>query len=696
VSVRLDQEWLEADGLGGFASGTAALVRTRRYHGLLLVATTPPTGRVLLVAGHEAWLQTPQGRIALSSHFYAPDVEHPDGRQRLTGFRSEPCPQWTWSLPDGATLRLELLALHDSPRVLLHWSSSGLPAGCSLAVRPLLAGRDPHALHHENGAIDLRASCDGQRVRWRPYADWPAVVAAADGPYVHGPDWYRSFLLPAERERGFPHVEDLATPGEFHFPLEQGEAWLLLSAESGEPASPVRLLSAADVRAHCRALRDGELARRQRFASPLERAADAYLVRRGSGSSLVAGYPWFADWGRDTFIALRGLVLATGRVEEAGRILEQWSLVVSQGMLPNCFTDQGSTPEYNSVDASLWFVVAVHEYCEAAGEAVPPGRRQALTAAVLAIVSGYAAGTRYGIRADHDGLLAAGEPGWQLTWMDARSDGREVTPRIGKPVEVQALWISALSIAGRHDGAWATLADTARASFGARFWNERAGRLYDVVDVGHVAGAVDASFRPNQVLAVGGLPFRALEDEHRAAAVVAAVEAHLWTPLGLRTLERDDPAYEPRYEGGPAQRDAAYHQGTVWPWLLGPFVEAWIAVHGADERARREADERFVQPLLQRLAASGCAHVPELADAEAPHAAKGCPFQAWSLGELLRLQRLVLVPARSARRDGPSDAGHAVPPARAPAPARGPAGESAPRRRSPPSARRASGAGGRR
>jgi predicted glycogen debranching enzyme len=390
-------------------------------------------------------------------------------------------------------------------------------------------------------------------------------------------------------------------------------------------------------------VRDAERQRRQAFATPLDRAADAYLVRRGAGRTIVAGYPWFTDWGRDTFIALRGLCLAAGRLAEARDILVQWAGTVSEGMLPNRFPDSGDAPEFNSVDASLWYVVVVGELLEAAkqqGEVLGSGDRRALEAAVQAIVNGYAAGTRYGIQMTGDGLLAAGMPGVQLTWMDARVGDRVITPRIGKPVEVQALWLNALSIASKLDSGWIDMANRGRRSFLERFWNEEAGFLSDVVDVDHMPGTRDDGFRPNQILAIGGLPLALLVGT-KARRVVDEVERRLWTPLGLRSLAPGESDYAARYEGDSAARDAAYHQGTVWPWLSGPFVDAWLRVRKNTKRVRQEARRRFIEPLVAHLSAAGLGHVSEIADAEPPFTPRGCPFQAWSLGELLRASRLI-------------------------------------------------------
>jgi predicted glycogen debranching enzyme len=663
--VNREAEWLEADGLGGFASGTVGGVRTRRYHALLLVARTPPTGRMVLVNGFDAWVRTGGRSFAISSQLYAPEVVEPDGAVRLADFVADPWPRWTFDC-GGVLVDQEVLVPQGAAAVAVSWRLREPAPAAELTVRPFLSGRDYHALHRQNAAFRFEPEGRGPWRVFRPYPDVPAVVTFANGAYAHEPLWYRDFLYRRERERGLDAIEDLASPGTWRWDFQRGEAILILAAEGQElPAgSPAACLGI---------FRGAEQRRRRALGGELRRAADSYLVRRDGGKTIVAGYPWFTDWGRDTFIALRGLCLAAGRVEEAAAILLAWARTVSQGMLPNRFPDAVAAPEYNSVDASLWFVVAVDALLRAPAPeraTATPGtlpaltvlsglERQTLLEAVEAILAGYAAGTRYGIHADDDGLLAAGEPGSQLTWMDARVDGRAVTSRCGKPVEVQALWIHALAVGaasaagtvgaagaaapGSEAGAarWRALGETARASFAARFWNDAAGCLYDVVDVDHRRGAVDPAMRPNQVLAVGGLPSALLPPE-QARRVVDAVEQRLWTPLGLRTLASGEPGYRGRYEGEPRSRDGAYHQGTVWPWLLGPFVEAWVRVHGGGDDAKRQARERFLAPLAAHLGEYGLGHLPEIADGDPPHAPRGCPFQAWSLGELLRLSFEVL------------------------------------------------------
>jgi predicted glycogen debranching enzyme len=633
-------EWIEADGLGGFASGTVAGHRTRRYHALLLTATTPPAGRMVLVNGFDAFVETPRGIIALSSQHYAPGVTHPDGATRLESFTTEPWPRWTWRIADDLHVVQQLFAVHGKSAVAVSWKIIGESEGpVMLRVRPFLSGRDFHGTHHENGAFRFEAKENFESVQWKTYDGVPAIHAISNGRYIHEACWYRNFLYTDEAARGLDCTEDLASPGVFEWNLAARPAVWMLSAEGH------RLSGLNSAEESFAKVREAERTRRARFTSPLHRPADAYLVRRGAGSTIIAGYPWFGDWGRDTFIALRGLCLATGRIEEARDILTEWAGVVSEGMLPNRFPDHGENPEYNSVDASLWYIVAVHEYLRLAAERRPADfvsdcHTKQLRGAVEAILTGYQNGTRFGIRADSDGLLACGKPGVQLTWMDAKVGNWVVTPRIGKPVEVQALWLNALWIGGQWAPRWKKLLAKAKVTFEERFWNETTGGLFDVVDCDNRAGVNDGAIRPNQIFAVGGLPLAILKGE-RANRVVELVEKRLLTPIGLRSLAPGEPGYAPRYEGGVLQRDGAYHQGTIWPWLIGPFVEAWLRVRGNTPFARAGAQMQFIEPLRQHLGVAGLGHVSEIADAEPPHNPRGCPFQAWSLAELLRIESLL-------------------------------------------------------
>lgn len=632
-----NDEWLETDGWGGYAMGTAAMVRDRRYHGLLMAAVDPPAVRHLLVAGIEVWLEVDGRRHRLSAQRYQPGVTEAADVPHVQ-FRAAPWPTWEYHLGTEARVTQEIFIPAGSRATVVRFALVEGPARATLHVRPLLAGRDAHDLlrlppdatveQAGDGVVGIRCGGHLVTIRGGTWRDEPLV--------------YRDFRYEEEAARGFDCTESLASPGVLRFEFDVAEREAVIVFESGAPS--VR----GDIRDWVRLQRRAERARRATFESDLRRAGDQYVVQRGGGLSIVAGYPWFADWGRDTFIAMRGLLIATRRYRDATRCLVEWSHELSRGMFPNRFPDRAGDVderEYNSADAPLWFVVAASELLAASdrdGVPVAPGDRRLLEGAILGVVGAYHGRTRYGIRVDaRDGLLAAGAPRQQLTWMDARVDGREVTPRSGKPVELNALWINALAAAASLDSQWSDELRSSRRSFTSRFWNESDRCLHDVIDVDHRDNAVDSTMRPNQILAIGGLPMAVVEGA-RAAHVVESVERHLLTPLGLRSLAPNAAGYVGRYEGGPSVRDGAYHQGTVWPWLLGPFVEAWVRVRGDGPAVRRAARERFLEPILAHLRVAGLGHVSEIADGDAPHTPRGCPFQAWSLGELIRLDESVL------------------------------------------------------
>jgi len=603
----------------------------------------------------EVSVTTSAGTWPLSTQHYAPNVTQPDGYRFIESFTASPWPTWTFRLPDGTGITQEIHAVHGTGGTTLRWTltdSNTRSAGVVLDVRLLLSGRDYHSLHHENPDFQFQANVRDNLVTWTPYSNLPSITVASNARYLEEPLWFRQFYYARESERGLDCMEDLAAPGVLRFDLSSAPASCLLiagnpdstqTASKGSPLLPDPAPHSADLTS------DRERIRRKRFAAPLHRSADAYLVQRGSGLTIVAGYPWFTDWGRDTFIALRGLCLATGRLNDARQILTAWAETVSEGMLPNRFPDHGDHPEFNSVDASLWFVIAVHDFlqaCNTSGSPAPADVQASLRDAVESILIGYGRGTRYGIGVDEDGLIRAGQPGVQLTWMDAKVGDWVVTPRIGKPVEIQALWINSLWIASQWSACWQPMLQQSLAAFQSRFWNESTGCLFDIVDVNHKSGHSDASIRPNQIFAAGGLPLPLL-DASRCRRVVDVVEQKLLAPYGLRTLDPASPDYRPHCTGGIHERDGAYHQGTVWPWLMGPFVEAWLRTHGYTEEARKEARERFVQPLLEHLNDAGIGHISEITDGDSPHTPRGCPFQAWSLGEVLRVLALVNLPGES-------------------------------------------------
>ena len=640
------REWLIADGLGGYAMGTEDGIRTRRYHGVLLVASPTSEQRFMLVNGVEAWLEAERGRVALTSHRYAPGVVHPQNTARLKAFVSEPWPSFEYEhewesetirgqrlrspspTPTPTLVQFELHGIHGHAATVLRWRVSG---DTRLHVRLLMSGRDWHSLHHENPAFDFATETAAPGTwRFAAYNGLPPVIVHANAQFHAAPVWYRQFQYDEERARGQDYLEDLASPGIFTWDLGGGESEAVLILTTSPQWGGIQL--GGDVVREGASLRERERSRIAAFPTRLERAAGQYLVQRGPRRTIIAGYPWFSDWGRDTFIALRGLCLSAGRIADAESILLSWCEHLSRGMIPNLFPSGAGTPEYNSVDASLWFVAAVRDFLDAIPVAANRRTVVQLREAIDEILAWYSRGTRHGIHADIDGLLAAGEPGVALTWMDAIVDGRPVTPRVGKPVEVQALWINALEFAFTWDTQWQPVARRAREAFNARFWNGRRGCLYDVVDVDHVAGTVDHRLRPNQVFACAGLHVSVLEGA-RARYVTDTLARELWTPMGLRSLARGEPGYVGRVDGQLRDRDLGYHQGTVWPWLTFAFIDAVRQTRGS------AAAKRYAAHLARRVKDAGTGGAPEIADGDAPHTPRGCPFQAWSLGELLRASR---------------------------------------------------------
>lgn len=625
------REWLHTDGLGGYASSTVVGLNTRRYHGLLVAATRPPTGRLVLLSKLEDTLSVGGRRYELGTNAY-PGAIHPRGFEHAVSFELDPLPTLVWEV-DRGTLTRTVCRIHEEPLTIVSYRYDG-PGSPVLEVRPLLAYRDYHGLQRENGRVRRGADREGGDLVLRPYEDCPPLRMRLPGA-TFAPDglWYRAFEYERERERGLDYREDLFSPGVLRVELLSGRAIHLLASAGGllAGADPERLMAAERRRLRiCGGGGEGAL-------PELRRAADAFVVRRGpAGRTIIAGYHWFADWGRDSMIALPGLCLATGRTDDARAILAEYARHVDGGMIPNRFPDAGGAPEYNSVDAALWLVVAVGRYVEATGDT--GFARMRLTDPVAAIIDGYRAGTRHGIRVNADGLLTQGEEGLQLTWMDARVSGQVITPRRGQAVEIQALWYNALLIGAElaREAAeparareWAALAGRVRESFLRSFWSEEHGHLADVVTDD---GTADFSLRPNQLYALG-LP-HVLLPRDRALRVLDAVKRHLLTPVGLRTLSPEHPAYRGRYAGGPAERDAAYHQGTVWPYLAGVYFDAVTRVHG--EAGKAEARE-WLDGFAAHLEEAGLGTVSEVFDGDAPHAPEGAIAQAWSVGEILRV-----------------------------------------------------------
>lgn len=631
----LRREWLVTNGRGAFACGTVAGAQTRRYHGLLIAARRPPVGRTALLIDLDVRAEVEGLEYALACHEFADGTIEPSGHRFIESFTLEgTVPTWRYALGPARLIRRVYMArgLNASYVTLALERSTG---PVRLRVRPLCSGRDYHWQRRGGEGYASQALPGGCRVEVGNGIE-PLRITASIGEFHHAPDIWWNLLHRAEAARGLDAVEDLFSPGEFDIILEPGrQVAFTATTDSDVPDADIAL---DGLRRHEAALLACAPAAAPGWIRRLTLAADQFIATRSDGvgedgQTVIAGYPWFSDWGRDTMIALPGLTLATGRAPVAARILRTFARHVDQGMLPNRFPDDGEGAEYNTVDATLWYFMAVRSYLRQTGDRA---LARDLFPVLHDIIEWHRRGTRHGIRLDSgDGLLRAGEPGVQLTWMDAKVGDWVVTPRIGKPVEINALWCNALAFMaelaesigeGTQAAQFRRSADATAAAFAAKFWNPAAGYLNDVIDTPH--GAVDDSLRPNQLIALS-LP-RMPIDADRARQALAACERVLLTPLGLRTLAPGSADYAPHYAGGPVQRDAAYHQGTVWPWLLGAFVRAHFALYGDAERALS-----YLAPLAAHLADAGLGQVSEVLDAEAPYLPGGCFAQAWSVSEPL-------------------------------------------------------------
>ena len=645
-----DTEWLLTSGHGAYAMGTAAGIPTRRYHGLLVGTRVPPVERVVALAAVVDEI-TSQGHASpLSSFRFAGGTIHPDGTDRLTAFEVGETARWTYEVP-GAVVVRELDIVEGANRVTLTWDVRA-SSPSRLTVAPLVALRGFHELLA--GDTPDRAMEPGRRGVVVRAGEWSLRIEAEKGVYEPNPAWWEQFDYAQERARGFDACERLLSPGTLAFEVPAGGGVITVEAalEPERSAPPPRLKRRARARA-AEAYRHAAapaLASDPRVAA-LVRAADAFVVRRPIGerwsTTILAGYPWFADWGRDAMIALPGLLLTTGRFDDSREVLETFAEHTWRGLVPNRFDDYGGEPHYNTVDASLWFLHAAHRHAVVTGErdlgAGVVGR------ACLEIVDAYRDGTDFGIGMDPgDGLITAGDAGTQLTWMDAKTGTLAHTPRQGKAVEINALWVHGLRCVAelcpaRGESA-RTLADRAQASFAGQFWNAERGCLYD-----HLAPAwgggwrADASVRPNQIFAAS-LEFGPLTPEQRGR-VVERVRRDLLTPAGLRTLAPGELGYRGAYEGGPEARDSAYHNGTAWPWLIGAYVEASLRAEGFSS-ASRERARRDLEPLLDSVRGGCLGQIAEVFDGDAvgglhqgsvgQRRPGGCPAQAWSVAEVLR------------------------------------------------------------
>lgn len=673
LACGLRREWLVTNGLGGYASGTLAGVNTRSYHGLLVAALNPPVDRTVLVGGMVEWATYDGRRYPLSTNEYTDGTIDPHGYRHLQSFALEGMiPIWTFALAD-ALLERRIWMEHGSNTTyilyrLLHGSRE-----MQLEITPLVTYRGFHGLSSGQG-WQIGVEAESQAVTIRAFdGAVPFALRASDGQLVPGGAWWWNLKYREEAERGLNDRGDLYAPGTFSTTLQRGARFALtLTTETGERKFEDTVYAAAAERQK-HLLRTARVEDAHPVVQQLTLAADQFIVERqpaptapgaeGKGhtdankqqnKTIIAGYHWFNDWGRDTMIALRGLTLATGRPEDAATILRSFAQYVQDGLLPNNFPDQsGVIPGYNTADATLWYVVSVYAYAQATGDETLVDE---LLPVLRDIVDWHIRGTRYHIGVDPaDGLLHAGEPGTQLTWMDAKVGDYVVTPRIGKPVEINALWYNTLRmlaafLEARGDSAaahYTAQADRVQASFVARFKRADHAGLADVVDGPE---GDDFTLRPSQIFAIA-LPFPLLEGAD-AAAVVDVVGRLLFTTYGLRSLSPGDPAYRGHYSGNQYERDTAYHQGPVWTWLQGPYAEAHYRVYHHPHIALE-----LLKPFEDHLHDAGLGNISEILEGDPPHLSCGCIAQAWSVAEVLRMwraleQQIAATQARSKTQSG--------------------------------------------
>ena len=646
----INLEWLATNGLGGYASGTVCGANTRKYQGYLVVAAHPPVQRFVMLSRVEDRAIVNGVSYDLGTDEF-PDIIHPQGYQNLISFEQRHGPIWRYQCGD-AVIEKSVTLVHGQDAVIVRYrmlSTSKDHAPARLYVQPMFAGRDFHAT--------IRAN---YRPSWQVHISETEIdtllLAAPECPVklalAHNADsfnlnacWWYNFIFRQERIRGYPDRDDLWTPGALEFTLEPGTPVGFICATKPIAFSEHAALVAAEEKRYQALVAAFEpTAPGDDFLSTLSVAAEQFVVRRGPAgaaggaqTSVIAGYPWFEDWGRDTFISLPGLTLVTGRFDAARSILVTFADHMRNGLLPNRFPDKAFKPDYNTVDASLWFVHAAYQYWRYSGDVKL--LCDYLYRPLVEVIEKYRDGTEFDIRMEEDGLIRAGAPHTQLTWMDAKVGDWVVTPRHGKPVEINALWYNALRIMallGRVVGdsarvaVFTQLAELAAASFTREFWNRTNQCLFDVIDDN---GVRDPSIRPNQLMAVS-LPFSPLSADAQAK-VVETAEKLLVTPMGLRTLAPGSPGYHGRCAGDQLARDMAYHQGTVWPWLIGPFVSGYVKVHGGTAEARKKAGT-FLDPFRDHLHKAGLGSISEIADGDPPFTPRGCIAQAWSVGEVLR------------------------------------------------------------
>ncbi len=636
LQFALSREWLETNGLGGFSSSTIIGLNTRRYHGLLTASLNPPADRYVLLSKLEETITIDGQQFDLSTNQYVGSI-YPQGYQYLKAFRLDPFPVFTYEV-NGTEIKKSIFMICGENSTVIQYQVRPADGASKieLHVRPLIAFRDYHCTTHENNTLNPTIQSEDQWAAITPYEGLPTLYFSHDATSVDPTGyWYKNFEYDQELQRGLDFNEDLYSPFVLKFDLNTRYSVNLIASTKRHDIAQVNGYQKAEIKRRREILASSPSDKY--FVRQLTAAADQFVVKRKDQKTVIAGYHWFGDWGRDTMIALPGLTLVTGRYDVAKSILLGLARSVDCGMIPNRSSDHGEQAEYNTVDATLWFILAIRSFLKYTGDYKTV--RDNFYPVLVDIISWHVRGTRYGIRVDSDGLLSAGQSGVQLTWMDAKVGDWVVTPRYGKPVEVQALWYNVLCFMEEladifgdklNHTQYARMEKLAHKSFNDLFWNQQTECLYDCVN----GNDRDGSIRPNQVFAVS-LPHSLLSQD-RAKKVIEVIERDLLTPYGLRSLSPTHPYYRGRYEGDPWSRDSAYHQGTVWAWLLGPFITAYLKVHDRND-ATVEKVTQWCRTLSDHLNDAGLGQISEIFDGDAPYTARGAIAQGWSVAELLRV-----------------------------------------------------------
>ncbi|MBL7994583.1 glycogen debranching enzyme family protein [bacterium] len=637
------KEWLETNGIGGFASSTIIGANVRRYHGLLVASLKPPTHRFVLLSKLEENISINGKTYEFSTNQY-PFIIYPEGHKNIERFEYDVYPRFIYRFND-TIIEKSVIMLHGENSTIIRYRVIKSEPTVTLTVRPLCAFRDYHSLSHENSALNHNIHKSKNGFSIHPYLDLPAIHMVQNTGQIDPKFfWYKNSEYRKEQERGLEFAEDVFSPVLLNAQLCAGESLDIVVTTDEKrletPPSAIGHLFDKEI------LRRVELVRtmplKHKLAKSLALAADSFIVQKQDNAhTVIAGYHWFSDWGRDTMISLTGLTLSCGKYDIAKSILRTFSNYISEGMLPNRFPDLDESPEYNNVDGTLWYFIAIYNYLDYTKDL--EFVRNELYVKLKDIIDWHLRGTRYHIKMDSDGLLFAGEDGVQLTWMDAKVGDWVVTPRTGKPVEINALWYNALCIMRelakqlnhpQDSESFAVLAEKTKQSFNEQFWNADKSCLYDFIN----GTFKNEDIRPNQIFAVS-LPFEIL-DKEKQKDIISVVQRELLTCCGLRSLSALNDQFIGTYSGDPYHRDGAYHQGTVWPWLIGAYLEAYLKVHEYSSESKMYS-EKIVRQFEQQLTDGGIGTVSEIVDGSEPHLPKGCISQAWSVAEILRILEIL-------------------------------------------------------